>query len=65
MKRLSIRLFITHLAVALVGGLVTAVLVRLLLPRFYGRPLWPGAGGPGQGQGGQGRGQGGPGRWGG
>lgn len=35
MNRLSTRLFITHLAVALVGGLVTAVFVRLLVPTIY------------------------------
>ncbi|HHV20425.1 MAG TPA: HAMP domain-containing histidine kinase [Propionibacterium sp.] len=55
MKRLSIRLFISHLAVALVGGLVTGLLVRLLLPRLYdqashgvGLGRGPG-GGPGPG----------------
>ncbi|MDO5500190.1 MAG: winged helix-turn-helix domain-containing protein [Propionibacteriaceae bacterium] len=52
MKRLSVRLFITHMAVALVGGLATAVLVRLLVPRLYddaARGMGRGAGGPGQG----------------
>lgn len=34
MKHLSFRLFLSHLAVALVGGLVTFVLVRLLVPRL-------------------------------
>ncbi|WP_432558699.1 sensor histidine kinase [Granulicoccus sp. GXG6511] len=52
MKRLSIRLFITHLAVALVGGLVTALLVRLLVPRLYDEASH--GLGMGRGRGGQG-----------
>lgn len=68
MKRLSVRLFLSHLAVALVGGLVTFVLVRLLVPRLYdeaahgmglgrgggpGGPGGAGTGGPGMGLGGE------------
>lgn len=67
MKRLSVRLFLSHLAVALVGGLVTFVLVRLLVPRLYdeaahgmGLGRGGGPGGPGgAGTGGQGMGLGG------
>lgn len=70
MKRLSFRLFLSHLAVALVGGVVTFVLVRLLVPRLYddaahglglGRGGSPQGQGPGSqgGQGGQGMGLGG------
>lgn len=62
MKRLSVRLFVSHLAVALVGGLVTFVLVRLLVPRLYDEAVHGmglGRGGPGGGAGGQGMGPGG------
>lgn len=67
MRRLSVRLFVSHLAVALIGGLVAFGLTRLLAPRLYdeaarGLGLGRGQGqgrGPGQGNGlGQGPGGG-------
>ncbi|WP_153504651.1 sensor histidine kinase [Cumulibacter manganitolerans] len=50
MKRLSVRLVASHLAVAVIGGLVTYVLVRLLAPRLYDQATH------GMGVGSQGRG---------
>ncbi len=55
MNRLSVRLVLSHLLVAVLGGLATFVIVRQLAPALYDRmqmgQMGPGMGqGPGQGQ---------------
>lgn len=52
MNRLSVRLIVSHVAVALMGTLVTLLVVRLLAPTIFDREMMRGGQGHGMGQGG-------------
>ncbi len=56
MKRLSVRLVLSHLAVALVAVITTYAVVRLLAPMLFDQSMRLGQGTPGQGGAGMGQG---------